>query len=162
MRFGNHSPSAEVSNHLTGVNINCVLLGHAVIVNTAPGNTAFHERLDEQLQPSARLATTRLAREWKTMAAMIAIYCRGQHGCKDALCEECRQFTDYARTRLERCRFGEEKPTCANCPVHCYQRHHRDMAKTIMRYSGPRMLWRHPVLSLIHWLDGFRSAPAVT
>ncbi|HEU5122664.1 MAG TPA: nitrous oxide-stimulated promoter family protein [Verrucomicrobiae bacterium] len=131
-------------------------------MNIVSENANFPERLDDQLKPSARFSTSRLAREWKTMAAMITIYCRAQHGCKDTLCAECRHFTDYARTRLERCRFGEEKPTCANCPVHCYQRHHREMAKTIMRYSGPRMLWRHPVLSLIHWLDGFRSAPAVT
>jgi hypothetical protein len=23
------------------------------------------------------------------------------------------------------------------------------------------MLWRHPILSLRHWLDGFRKAPVV-
>ena len=28
---------------------------------------------------------------------------------------------DYAAIRLERCRFGMEKPVCAKCPVHCYQ-----------------------------------------
>jgi hypothetical protein len=32
--------------------------------------------------------------------------------------------------------------------------------KTVMRYAGPRMLWRHPILSLRHWLDGFREAPS--
>jgi hypothetical protein len=30
-----------------------------------------------------------------------------------------------------------------------------------MRYAGPRMLWEHPLLSLRHWLDGFRTAPAL-
>jgi hypothetical protein len=30
-----------------------------------------------------------------------------------------------------------------------------------MRYAGPRMAWRHPLLSLRHWLDGFRKAAAV-
>jgi len=29
-----------------------------------------------------------------------------------------------------------------------------------MRYAGPRMLWEHPLLSLQHWFDGFRAAPA--
>jgi len=33
--------------------------------------------------------------------------------------------------------------------------------RIIMRYAGPRMLWRHPVLSVRHWLDGLRKAPSV-
>jgi hypothetical protein len=28
-----------------------------------------------------------------------------------------------------------------------------------MRYAGPRMLLEHPLMSLRHWLDGFRQAP---
>jgi len=107
------------------------------------------------------LAGVRLAREWKTMSAMMRIYCRHHHHPPDELCPTCRQFLDYAGVRLERCRFGEEKPTCANCPVHCYQRDRREQAKVVMRYAGPRMIWEHPVLSLRHWLDGFRKAPAI-
>lgn len=68
---------------------------------------------------------------------------------------------DYAALRLERCRFGVEKPTCARCPVHCYQRARREQVKRVMRYAGPRMIWRHPLLCLRHWLDGFRRAPAL-
>jgi hypothetical protein len=105
-------------------------------------------------------ASRRLAREWQTVAAMVRIYCRGRHHGSD-LCPECRQLLDYAGARLERCRFGAQKPACANCPVHCYQRTRRDQTKAVMRYAGPRMLWRHPVLSVRHWLDGFRKAPAV-
>jgi Nitrous oxide-stimulated promoter len=104
-------------------------------------------------------AHRRLAREWKTMEAMIRCYCRGHHETGDVLCPECQQLHDYAGVRLERCRFGAEKPTCANCPVHCYQKARREQIKVVMRYAGPRMLWQHPVLSLIHWLDGYRKAP---
>ena len=107
------------------------------------------------------LADTRLAREWKTMSAMVRIYCRDRHHPAGGLCEECRQFLDYAEVRLERCRFGAEKPTCAKCPVHCYQRDRREQARVVMRYAGPRMMWEHPVMSLRHWLDGFRKAPEV-
>jgi hypothetical protein len=92
------------------------------------------------------------------MVAMIRIYCVGHHGAE--LCAECRGLLDYAGVRLKRCRFGTEKPTCANCPVHCYQRVRRDQIKVVMRYAGPRMLWHHPLLSLHHWLDGFRKAPS--
>lgn len=106
------------------------------------------------------LADTRLAREWKTMSAMVRIYCRDHHP-GEGLCDECRQFLDYAGVRLERCRFGQEKPTCANCPVHCYQRDRREQARVVMRYAGPRMIWEHPITSLRHWLDGYRKAPQI-
>ncbi|MGO8700783.1 MAG: nitrous oxide-stimulated promoter family protein [Limisphaerales bacterium] len=104
---------------------------------------------------------TRLNREWKTMEAMIKIHCRDHHGMEAKPCPECQRLLDYAAVRLERCRFGAEKPTCANCPVHCYQRDRREQVKAVMRYAGPRMLWEHPIMSLRHWLDGFRKAPEV-
>jgi len=98
----------------------------------------------------------RLAREWKTVSTMVRIYCRDRHAGE--LCAECRQLMSYVNLRLDRCRFTEEKPTCAKCPVHCYQRDRREQIKVVMRYSGPKMVWEHPVLSLRHLLDGwFRS-----
>jgi hypothetical protein len=54
-----------------------------------------------------------------------------------------------------------EKPTCANCPVHCYQHASREQVKAVMRHAAPRMVWNHPIMSLGHWLDGFRTAPEV-
>ena len=107
------------------------------------------------------LAEKRLAREWQTIAAMIDCYCRHVHATSGVLCPDCQGLMDYASIRLERCRFGSEKPVCAKCPVHCYQRARRDQVRAVMRYAGPRMLWQHPVLSLRHWLDGFRRAPAI-
>jgi hypothetical protein len=38
----------------------------------------------------------------------------------------------------------------------------RDRVKTVMRYSGPWMLGRHPVLALLHKLDGLRKVEAPT
>jgi len=111
---------------------------------------------------SRRFADKRLAREWQTFAAMIVCYCRDHHATRDALCPECQGLLDYATVRLERCRFGFEKPVCAKCPVHCYQPARREQVRAVMRYAGPRMLWQHPILSLRHWLDGFRKAPALT
>jgi hypothetical protein len=106
-------------------------------------------------------ANARLAREWRTMAAMVRIFCRDHHRSGSGPCAECRRFLDYAGVRLERCRFGAEKPACVNCPVHCYQCERREQARTVMRYAGPRMLWEHPLMSLRHWLDGFRKAPEI-
>ena len=106
-------------------------------------------------------AGKRLAREWRTIATMIRCYCSDHHDSGATLCPECQELLDYATLRLERCRFGVEKPVCAKCPVHCYQRARREQVKVVMRYAGPRMAWQHPVLSLRHWLDGVRGAPAV-
>jgi Nitrous oxide-stimulated promoter len=99
-------------------------------------------------------AGKRLAREWQTIAAMIRCYCSAHHATGKSLCPECQELLDYARVRLERCRFGSDKPTCVKCPVHCYLPARREQVRVVMRYAGPRMLWQHPILSLRHWLDG--------
>jgi hypothetical protein len=116
---------------------------------------------EESRAVSPSFAGKRLAREWQTIAAMVGCYCQHHHDTKATLCPKCRELLDYAAVRLERCRFGVEKPVCVKCPVHCYQRDRREQVRAVMRYAGPRMLWRHPILSLRHWFDGFCRAPAV-
>ena len=102
----------------------------------------------------------RLARELSTLRAMVSIHCRDRHTPSGgALCADCRELLDYATRRLDRCVFGEDKPTCANCAVHCYSAPRREQVKTMMRYAGPRMIWRHPALALRHTIDGRRPAP---
>ncbi|NLE37073.1 MAG: nitrous oxide-stimulated promoter family protein [Pirellulaceae bacterium] len=90
---------------------------------------------------------------------MVCIFCRGHHDTADAPCEECQALLDYAIQRLERCPFGTDKPTCAKCPIHCYKQAMRERIRTVMRYAGPRMLARHPVLALRHCLDGAKLTP---
>jgi hypothetical protein len=99
----------------------------------------------------------RRARELKTLETMIGMYCRRHHG-GGPLCGECAALGDYARRRLERCVFGDAKPTCANCVVHCYKAEMRERVREMMRWAGPRMLFRHPVLGILHLLDGRRPA----
>ncbi len=74
------------------------------------------------------------------------------------MCAECAEFRSYAEKRLQKCPYGEDKPTCANCPIHCYKPARRAQVRKIMRYAGPRMLLRHPVLAITHQLDGLRRA----
>lgn len=88
---------------------------------------------------------------------MIAIYCRTQHGKRGNLCDECRELEDYAMARLDRCPFGAEKPACADCPIHCYKPAMRDAVKKVMRTAGPRMLYHHPLMALLHKFDGWRN-----
>lgn len=103
--------------------------------------------------------TGHLERERLTMSKMVGIYCSAHHqGTEYSLCEDCGEFLDYAYLRLEKCPYGEDKPTCANCPIHCYKPARREQVKRIMRYAGPRMLLHHPVLAITHKLDGLRKA----
>jgi hypothetical protein len=102
----------------------------------------------------------RMLREEKTIEAIIAIYCHDHHGLTgDVLCKECSHSLDYARLRLSKCPFQEGKTTCAKCPVHCYKPDMRKKVRGVMGYSGPRMMYRHPILALYHFMDGFRKKP---
>lgn len=106
-----------------------------------------------------RLHTGRLLREWRTMRAMVDIYCAGHEharGTAAERCADCQAFLDYAERRLEKCPYGPAKPTCAKCPIHCYKPQPREQAREIMRYAGPRMMLRHPWLSLTHVADKLR------
>lgn len=101
----------------------------------------------------------RMRREQKTVEYMISIYCRDHHGTLGGLCEECRELRDYARFRLKNCPFQENKTTCGNCPIHCYKPNMREKIRDVMRYSGPRMTWKHPLLAFGHMVDGLKKEP---
>ncbi len=108
--------------------------------------------------------SARQDRELKTISVMVQIYCRKHHNSAaiqaNALCEDCSNFLEYARQRLAHCPFAEQKPTCGNCTIHCYKKDMQAKAKQIMRYSGPRMLWSHPIMALYHLLDSRKKSPA--
>lgn len=98
------------------------------------------------------MAASRIESEKKIVGKMILIYCKGQkHG--GALCGECRELMEYAHKRLDSCKFGENKVFCSKCAVHCYQPGMRERIKTVMKYSGPRMLLYHPVMAVKHFLQ---------
>lgn len=102
----------------------------------------------------------RLTRESKTITAMVKIYCRNNHDSrKGTICESCNEFLEYAQKRLSHCPFQEQKPTCGKCTVHCYKKEMQSRARKIMRYSGPRMIWNHPLMAFLHLLDGIKRVP---
>lgn len=96
--------------------------------------------------------------EVKTIEAMVGMYCRHHHGAQQ-LCAQCAELFAYARRRLERCVFGDAKPACAKCVVHCYNAAMREQVRVVMRWAGPRMLARHPVLAIRHLMAERRPAP---
>lgn len=101
-----------------------------------------------------------MARELKTVQAMIRIYCQAHHHSANELCEECRELSDYAEHRLAHCPFQKDKTTCGKCTVHCYKPKMRAQIVEVMRYSGPRMIFHHPFLACAHLLDERRSTNA--
>ena len=110
--------------------------------------------MDSMLQP---FPTRRLRREARTVELMVRRYCADHHPHHQPLCPECDALLAYARKRLRGCPFQEQKTTCAKCPVHCYAPAMRQRIQQVMRYAGPRMLFSHPVLALLHLIDGLRK-----
>lgn len=104
----------------------------------------------------------RIAREKRTIHTMIEMHCRGRHGMRHGLCAPCAGLQSYADRRIDRCPWLPNKPTCAACPVHCYKSDRREEARQMMRWSGPRMLWTHPILTLLHYLDEWSWRPDET
>jgi hypothetical protein len=100
---------------------------------------------------------SRISRERRTIEAMIRLYCHDLHATRVELCPECRELREYADRKLDDCPFREEKPTCNQCIVHCYSAEMRNRIKDVMRYAGPRMLRRHPILAIRHIIDEFRG-----
>lgn len=104
----------------------------------------------------------RIAREKRTIDRMIRIYCRRHHGRTDTLCEACTALLEYALQRLDNCPFQGGKPACNRCRIHCYSRGKKDEIKRVMRFSGPRMIYRHPILGVRHLLDTLREPPTLS
>lgn len=91
----------------------------------------------------------RIRQEKETVGLMIRLYCRKKEGNRE-LCPACRELLAYAHARLSHCRFGEEKPTCRLCPIHCYKPEMKERMRLVMRYAGPRMLLHYPIATLRH------------
>jgi hypothetical protein len=99
----------------------------------------------------------RIKRERETVELMIKLYCKNHHFNNKELCTECNGLLEYADIRLGKCPYKEEKPPCSKCPIHCYEPDYRTKIRSIMRYSGPRMLFRHPILAIYHKIDGSKK-----
>ena len=95
--------------------------------------------------------------EKKILTAMIRVYCKRVHGRKQ-LCADCARLGEYALKRLNYCVYGDEKPACRLCPVHCYSPAMREEIKKVMRNAGPGMMLRHPILSAKYFIKEKQKA----
>lgn len=103
----------------------------------------------------------RRMREMKTISQMVALHCAENHSKADRvfvshsgepICGECKALDEYAVLRTQRCRQMESKTSCEECGNHCYKPEMREKIRAVMRYSGPRMLGKHPVAAIRHLL----------
>ena len=100
-------------------------------------------------------------REKEMVSDMILLYCQRQHKTlrkasglkKTDLCPECAELEDYARMRSDKCPFMETKTFCSNCRTHCYRPDMRKKIREVMRFSGPRTIFCHPVIAIRHLID---------
>ena len=97
-------------------------------------------------------------KELETVALMIKKYCRGVHKTKRGeLCKDCKKLLSYVEFRLSKCPHGDSKPFCSNCKIHCYKPDMRVTIKEVMRYSGPRMVFSHPIIATKHLIETKRE-----
>lgn len=96
---------------------------------------------------------TKRKREKQVVSLMISLYCRKRHKTKNGLCPDCAALEAYARQRSEKCPFMETKTFCSNCRVHCYKPEMRQKIREVMRFSGPLMIFYHPVMAVRHVIE---------
>lgn len=110
-------------------------------------------------------------RDRKTIEAIGAIYCRAHHSknpqgankklkeqgasspatstsaTHSQLCPQCAEVVEYAMARTKRCPNNHEG-NCADCEIHCFNGSMRERVKQMMAYAAPRMLVRHPIMTV--------------
>lgn len=95
---------------------------------------------------------SRIENEKAVVAKMIRLYYRRKLGLLEPSTEEM-ELLSYAERRLTRCKFGEQKPACKRCPIHCYRSDMRAKIREVMRWAGPRMIIYDPVAAIKHLLN---------
>ena len=73
------------------------------------------------------------------------------------LCTDCLKLLEYAYKCLDKCPYKENKPICSACPIHCYSKEFREQIRTVMRYSGPRMIYHKPSVALRHFMKKLKG-----
>lgn len=85
-------------------------------------------------------------KELKVVTLMIKLYYK-KNMVNSITCDE---LIEYVTLRQSKCPFKESKTFCSNCKVHCYKEEYRIKIKEVMKYSGPKMIFYHPILAIQH------------
>lgn len=87
--------------------------------------------------------------EKRVVSHMIGLYCKRKLKCGE-MPQEYKELEAYAHKRLDGCKFGDKKPACKRCPIHCYRPDMRQKIRDVMRWAGPRMLIYDPIAAIKH------------
>lgn len=94
----------------------------------------------------------RIEYEKTVIEKMVRLYCKSVHNKEEGICERCAALMLYAHNRLDKCPYGEEKPSCKRCATHCYSAGKRKEIRDVMRYAGPRSFVLFPLDLIKHWV----------
>ncbi|MDT3388222.1 MAG: nitrous oxide-stimulated promoter family protein [Bacteroidota bacterium] len=100
----------------------------------------------------------KIERDKQTIRFMVRLYCK-HHLHELEPSEDYQQLIDYSCQRLNHCPFGEQKPACKRCKVHCYKPDMRRRMREVMRWTGPRMLFYSPRATLRHLIQSLKRSP---
>ncbi|MBF0608473.1 MAG: nitrous oxide-stimulated promoter family protein [Candidatus Magnetobacterium sp. LHC-1] len=103
----------------------------------------------------------RIAIEKKSVKIMIDMYCKKHHPEVYGSCSQCSELLNYSWMRLDKCVYQNDKPTCSKCPIHCYKPAMRQKIKAVMRYSGKWMIFKTPILAILHSLYGLKRTKQI-
>lgn len=109
------------------------------------------------------LTTSQIA-DLKIMAQFIELYCKAKHAgrsvpvpdclqqgkAKLLICRECAALLEHGMKKRALCPL-DPKPSCKSCHIHCYTPEYRRQIRTIMAYSGKRMILRGRLDYLWHY-----------
>ena len=131
-----------------------ILLCNRASRKSLQANSCFSRKRKDELMNKIQ---KKREQEKKMVSQMIHLYCRKKHHTKGELCMECAALNEYAKMRSDKCPFMETKTFCSNCRVHCYKPEMREKIREVMRFSGPRMIFHHPVAAIRHVIETKRE-----
>jgi len=97
-----------------------------------------------------------MAKKPSIVETMIRLYCRANCDARadnESLCSDCQKLLDYAVERLEKCPQKSTRTSCGRCSTPCYREPYKSQIRSVMKYAGPRMAFKHPIKTVKYVLD---------
>ncbi|MGN1361014.1 MAG: nitrous oxide-stimulated promoter family protein [Eggerthellaceae bacterium] len=102
----------------------------------------------------------RIQRDLRTLQAIGSIYCGAHHAGrpKDStgMCPECSETILLTHDRAANCPY-DHQGNCQDCTLKCNRGDQQQRIKAIMAYAAPRMLVRHPLMTLEYLAKKLRT-----